>query len=119
MSYTFEVGDETAWSPAERVGKLYVGMAKAAADVLKLPTGLDTDSGDLYEIDVPVFGAFVSGMLALRAASGHMYLHMLLDGILPVSVAMLYRAGGSLTPATPDERALVERIRAMDLPMAR
>jgi hypothetical protein len=118
MSYIFEVADEWVWSPANRVGQLYVGMAEAAAAVLRLPTGLTTDSGDIYEVDVLAFGAFAGAMLALRASSSHMYLHMLLDGVLPLSVAMLYRAGGSLTPATADESELLDRIRAMDLPMA-
>ena len=118
MSYIFEVNDDWVWSPANRPGQLYVGMAEAAA-VLKLPTGLQTDSGDTYEIDVPTFGAFVGGMLALRASSGHMYLNMMLDGILPVSVAMLYRAGGAQLPATSAERDLLAEIRAIDLPMTR
>jgi len=118
MSYIFEVDDEWVWSPAHRVGELYVGMVEAAAAVLKSPTGLTTDSGDLYEIDVPVFGALAAGMLALRASTGHIYLAMMLDGILPVSVAMLYRAGGTLAPATSAECDLLAAIRAMDLPMA-
>ncbi|MFC4033303.1 DUF6086 family protein [Streptomyces polygonati] len=117
MSYIFEVEGDWVWTPANRPGRLYVGMADAAAAVLGLPTGLETDSGDTYEIDVPAFGAFVGGMLTLRASSGHLYLNMMLDGILPLSVAILYRAGGSLSPATPDERDLLVRIRAMDLPM--
>jgi hypothetical protein len=119
MSYIFEVADEWVWSPANQVGQLYVGMAGAAAAVLRVPTGLSTDSGDTYEVDVPVFGTFVGGMLSLRASSGHMYLRMMLDGVLPLSVAILYRAGQVLTPATHAERELLAQIRAMDLPMAR
>jgi hypothetical protein len=49
--------------------------------------GLATDSGEQYEIDVPVFGAMVAGMLALRASTGHIYLAMMLDGILPAPVS--------------------------------
>jgi hypothetical protein len=119
MTYSFDVDDDTVWSPYNQLGELYVGMLGAVANVLKLPTGLETDGGEFYDIDLPAFGILVGGMLVLRAGSDHLYLKMLLDGILPLSVAMLYSGGGALTPATSRERDLLAEIRAMYLPMAR
>jgi len=37
MSYIFDVGDDSVWSPSNRVGQLYVGMLNAAAEALQVP----------------------------------------------------------------------------------
>ncbi|WHM36532.1 DUF6086 family protein [Streptomyces sp. BPTC-684] len=118
MSYIFDVRETTVWSPANQVGKLYVGMLNAAADVLRLPSGLGDDLGDMYEIDPARFGSLVHEMLSTRAASDHQYLWMLLDGILPISIAMLERGGVPVVARGEMEEKYLAMVHAMKLPMA-
>ncbi|GAA0374713.1 DUF6086 family protein [Streptomyces blastmyceticus] len=118
MSYMFELGDETIWSPTNRVGQLYIGMLRATADVLEQPTGLDAVSEDLYDIDLSAFSSLVRRMLSVRTESVHPYMWRLLDGVLPICVAMVERAGGTVIATTEEEAAYLAEVHAMDLPMA-
>ncbi|MDF3293276.1 DUF6086 family protein [Streptomyces silvisoli] len=117
MSYTFEIDDEIVWGPANQVGNLYVGMINAVASTLKLPTGLEPNGDDLYSVDPVVFGTLVKQMLAMYTSSSHPYMHMLLDGVLPISLAMLERCGGKITIETAEQAEYFSRYREMDLPM--
>ncbi|MFF2926914.1 DUF6086 family protein [Streptomyces celluloflavus] len=117
MSYIFDVEDDTVWSPSNRVGELYVGMLNAAAGTLRLPTGLSPDTGDMYEIDIAKFGPLVKEMLATRAHSSHQYLWMLMDGVLPISITILERAGSEIVADTQEEQRYLARVHGMKLPM--
>ncbi|MGW4273372.1 DUF6086 family protein [Streptomyces seoulensis] len=117
MTYSFIIDDDTVWGPANRVGRLYAGMAEAVADVLGLPTGLGEDIGEMFEIDTAQFSAFTQAMLAVRAESSHQYFWILLDSVLPISIAMLRRAGRPATPQTAQETDYLAMVNEMDLPM--
>lgn len=117
MSYVFLVGEDMVWSPTRRVGELYVGMLAVAADVLKQPTGLGPDLGEMYEIDMIAFEAFLKELLAFRAESYHQYLWMLVDGVLPISIAMFERGGGVITGETDRQNEYLAEVHRMDLPM--
>ncbi|CCB74094.1 MULTISPECIES: DUF6086 family protein [Streptomycetaceae] len=110
MSYYFEVGDETVWNPASRVGELYVGMLEAAAAVLKVPSGLTPGADESY-IDMPVFEVLVQKMLAYRIEVGHPAMSIMLDGILPLSIMLVEKGGGTLAVTTEQERRYLTEAR--------
>jgi Family of unknown function (DUF6086) len=95
MSYIFEWGDETVWSPALRVGKLYVTLADALAAELSIPHGLSAMASDYYEVDRDRFAAFIA---ALRdwSPAGHPVGRALLGGFLTTSLVLLERMGAAL-----------------------
>jgi uncharacterized protein DUF6086 len=92
MSYVFEWDNKTVWSPALRVGKLYVMLADALAAVVSVPHGLAAMASDFYEVDRDKFAAFVT---ALRVWSpvGHVVGDALVGGFLATSLVMLERMG--------------------------
>jgi hypothetical protein len=92
MSYIFEAGDTTVWSPALRVGSLFVTMAECLAAWEGVPTGLSAMASDFYEIDVDVFGAFVQTLLN-DSSAGHPVYDQVLDGFIATCLVMLERAG--------------------------
>jgi Family of unknown function (DUF6086) len=94
MSYVFEWGDETVWSPALRVGSLYVTLAEALAAMLSVPHGLSAMASDYYEVDRDRFAAFIA---ALRdwSPDSHVVGSALLGGFLTTSLVLLGRMGAA------------------------
>jgi Family of unknown function (DUF6086) len=90
MSYVFEWNDETLWSPALRVGKLYVTLADALAAMLSVPHGLSAMASDYYEVDRDRFAAFIGALRAL-SPEGHVVGRELLSGFLTTSLVLLRR----------------------------
>lgn len=117
MTYTYIINDDTVWGPANTVGRLYAGMLEAAAQVLGSQTGLGEDIGGMFEVDAGKFSACTQELLSLRAVSSHQYLWMLLDSVLPISIAMLNRAGIPASGQTQPEREYLATVNAMNLPM--
>jgi hypothetical protein len=95
MSYVFECGDETVWSPALRVGELYVTLAEALAAMLSVPSGLSAMASDYYEVDRDQFTAFIA---ALRdwVPGAHAVGGALLGGFLTTSLVLVQRMGAVL-----------------------
>jgi hypothetical protein len=91
MSYIFEADDTTVWSPALRVGSLFVSMAECLADWEGVPTGLSAMASDYYEIDVGAFGAFVQALLN-DSSAGHAIFGQILHGFVATCLVMLERA---------------------------
>ena len=112
MSYIFKHGDRVVWSPALRVGELYVGLARALEPLLGVESGLDPMASDFYRIDGVRFEAFVTAMAAFPK---HPIAHRLLDGIYVTSLAMLDRmVDGSAERLDPASAAEVgELLRQM------
>ena len=94
MSYVFEWDDETVWSPALRVGKLYVTLADALAAVLSIPHGLSAMASDYYEVDRDRFAAFIAALRAWSPGS-HAVGRALLGGFLTTSLVLLERMGAA------------------------
>jgi hypothetical protein len=117
VSYVFDVGDDTVWSPALRVGDLYVRFATELAEVLRVPTGLTAVASDMYEIDIDLYENFVSKLFEMYFSSSHPVLRGLVESVLAPSVVVLERGGRPLTPKTVDEEEFLNRAR--ELSMAR
>ena len=117
MSYIFDVDNETVWSPALRVGDLYVRFLREVAGAIGEPTGLTPLASDMYDIEVNVYGVLIRKMVDVYFSSGSIVLRRLIEGVLLPSVVILERAGHPLSPQSEEERDLIDRARS--LPMAR
>lgn len=106
MSYIFDVGEDTVWSPALRVGQTYVGSARQLGALLDVETGFHQVADDMVEIDVDSFERFTRALLDEHLRSDHPVHRVLIRGTLLVSLAILGRAGRSLEPKTRAERDL-------------
>ncbi|MFI6171675.1 DUF6086 family protein [Nocardia sp. NPDC051052] len=117
MSYVFEIDNETVWSPALRVGDLYVRMLQDVGSVLGAPTGLSSVASDLWKIDIDAFETLVRLMYETYFDSSHQVFHVLIEGVLASSIVILERGGKNISPATDRERELLDM--AFRLSMAR
>ncbi|MFE4540046.1 DUF6086 family protein [Streptomyces scopuliridis] len=117
MSYTFDIGDDTIWGPANSVARVFLGTVRTLSEEYRVPSGFGDDLMGMVEIDPVAFAAFVQRVLAERAQSLHMYKSMMLDGILPILIAMADRGKLGVTARTPEENAYLEEVRARKLPM--
>ncbi|MCF6475761.1 hypothetical protein FAF44_46585 [Nonomuraea sp. MG754425] len=90
MSYVFDIADRTVWSPALKVGKLYIEMVASVARILGRPSGVHAIANDYYDIDLAQFQAFVDAMAIEYAESNHDIYRHLLGVILPISVALIF-----------------------------
>jgi hypothetical protein len=93
VSYEFEVGGDTMWSPALQVGLIYEGFVQALERVTGRPAGWVKTAGDTEEIDVDTFTYFVDGLLDMYSRSNHTILHAQLTSVIEVSLVILERAG--------------------------
>jgi hypothetical protein len=110
VSYVFDVGDETIWSPSLRTGRLYVGLTDCLAELEGRPTGLSAISSDMYEIDPKSFEILVRAIFeAYFSTDNHVYRSQL-RGWLLTSLALLKRIGSEITPANDDERLFLESV---------
>ncbi|MEV6423965.1 DUF6086 family protein [Streptomyces sp. NPDC051662] len=103
MSYTFDIGDDTIWGPANSVAHIFLGTVKTLSEEYRLPSGVGDDLMGMVEIDPVEFTAFVQRVLAERAQSLHLYKSMMLDGILPLLIAMADRGKLGLCARSPEE----------------
>jgi Family of unknown function (DUF6086) len=112
VSYIFDVGDETVWSPALRVGELFVGQLRLAAISVKQETGLKAVASDMYEIDIEEFELFVRKMFNEYSSSNNFIYRELLRGMLATSLVLLERAGVVIEPVTDDQRSFIGELDA-------
>jgi uncharacterized protein DUF6086 len=117
MTYTFDVGDDTIWGPANSVARIFMGIVKTLSDEYGVPSGLGEDLMGMVEINPVEFSGLVQRVLAERAKSLHMYKSMMLDGILPILIAMADRGAMGVAGRTPEESEYLEEVRARKLPM--
>lgn len=92
MSYIFEAGDNTLWSPSLHVGAVFIEVAEGLGRATKVPTGLTAMASDYIIVDTAAFGAFVRSLLADPAA-GHPVFVQLTQGFLATCAVLLERAG--------------------------
>jgi hypothetical protein len=95
MSYAFDIDGRTVWSPALRIGLLYVRMAGDLSEFGGGPHGLSPQTSDTYDIDVAVFSSFVRSLLT-DSGTGHPIYCELTRGFVAISLAMLERAGAPM-----------------------
>ncbi|WP_406628860.1 DUF6086 family protein [Amycolatopsis sp. WGS_07] len=95
MSYVFDAGGETVWSPSLRMGKLFVSMAETLASNfdLDLPSaGFTAMASDYYYLDPPRLAAFVRTLLGSSVASHPVY-WQLARGFLAICLVLLEECG--------------------------
>ncbi|MDN3241313.1 DUF6086 family protein [Glycomyces tritici] len=92
MSYIFDVGDETVWSPSLSVGRLYVETTEAMGLSIGVSTGLIAEASDMYELHPQQFPAFVYE-LGFGSTSKHEVYRSLVRGFVAVSLVMMERGG--------------------------
>ncbi|MEV4874848.1 DUF6086 family protein [Streptomyces cyaneofuscatus] len=117
MSYTFDIGDDTIWAPANSVARIFLGTVKTLSEEYHVPSGFGDDLMGMVEIDPTDFAEFVQRVLAERARSLHLYKSMMLDGILPILITLATRGRMAVTGRSPEESAYLEEVRSRELPM--
>jgi hypothetical protein len=116
MSYIFDIDDVTVWSPALRVGKLYVSMAQDVAGLLETSTGMTAMASDYWELDLQDFDSFVRVMYGIYFSSEHPVFRNLIGAVLAPSIVLLERGGKPITPRSEEEREFLERAHALPMP---
>lgn len=92
MSYIFDMGDETVWSPSLRTGRLYVGLTNCIADLQGRPSGLVANAEDMYALDPDEFRSLVDAVYANFSSTDHHVYRGQLRGWLLTSLVLLQRA---------------------------
>ncbi|MDN3351355.1 DUF6086 family protein [Actinomadura sp. DC4] len=104
MSYIFDIGDETIWSPSLRTGRLYVGLTTCIADLEGRPSGLVANAEDMYALEPGEFRSLVEAVHANFFSTEHQVYRGQLRGWLMTSLVLLQRAHLDLPVANePDE----------------
>ena len=107
MSYIFDVGEDTVWSPSLRIGRLYVALTNCVAGEGGGGTGLDAIADDMYQIDLPAFEAVVKAAYDDFFSTDHPIHRELLRGWLAVSVVLLERAGTPIEARTEEQKSFL------------
>jgi len=94
MSYIFDIDDITVWSPALRIGELYVGFVHVVESQMDETSGFKDIASDMIDIDANSFIGFVNVLITLSATPHqNRLLSWHLRSILGPSIVMLQRAG--------------------------
>ncbi|WP_370010970.1 DUF6086 family protein [Nocardia cyriacigeorgica] len=117
MSYAFEVGDETVWSPSLQVGELFVGMLQSTAASLGMKSGLSPIASDMWEIDIDDFERLVVKLYDLHLSTSHSVLRSMIEGIIGPCLVILERAGRPIIPVGDAGRQLIDQANALSMPM--
>lgn len=115
MSFIFDVGDDTVWSPALQVGELYVRFVAQVADLVGVPTGLSEMASDYYYVDPDVFEVLVKKIFEKNFRGTHRIGRAMLESILAPSVVILDRIDRPLSADTPEELAFLEKARTLSM----
>jgi hypothetical protein len=107
MGFIFDVGEDTVWSPALRVGQLYIAATRCVAVELNRPTGLVAVAEDMYQIDLAKFEVFVKDLFAAFSSTNHQVYRELVRGVLLPSLVLLERAGVSPDTTSDAESAII------------
>ncbi len=115
MSYAFDVEGVTVWSPALRVGSIFVGYLRVLEQVVGTPAGFTANGSDMVKIDLLPYAAFLERLLQMRMATGHEQLVEMIDIVLVPSLVIIERggAGGSLEIDRALSNAAAELSRSM------
>lgn len=116
VSYVFDVGDDTVWSPALRVGDLYVRFLSQLGDLFGLPTGLSAMASDYYYLDPDAFETFIKRVFEENFRCLHHVGRTMVESVLAPSVVILDRINRPLSASTPEQRDFLEKARALSMP---
>src|SRR5262245_60947802 len=108
MSYVFDAGNEGIWSPALRVGELFVATADSLAAIVDTDTGLHAVANDYYDITAQEFFDFVQALLHSPYLN-HPVFWELSRGFLATALVLLDRAG---MPVPDDEPHMADLLAA-------
>lgn len=115
VSYVFDVGDDTVWSPALRVRDLYVRFLTQLGDHFGLPTGLNAMASDYYYIDPATFETFVRKLFEENFRSSHQVGRAMVESVLAPSIVILDRINRPVSASTPEQREFLEKARALSM----
>ncbi|HEY3471337.1 MAG TPA: DUF6086 family protein [Amycolatopsis sp.] len=110
MSYVFDVDGEVVWSPALRIGKLFMDMAgtlAADAGTDLAAAGFTMNASDYYYVDPVALGGFVRTLLAGSVVTNPVYKE-LARGFLVACLVLLERTGVVLEPVSEAQRDLFD-----------
>ncbi|MFJ2649663.1 DUF6086 family protein [Streptomyces sp. NPDC087420] len=96
MSCFFSVDGVDVWNPSNRVARLFTGQAEVAADVYGVGSGLGGIVDDECEVDREIFSQFIDTLVAKHRESNNQVLRVLLEGVIPVGLVLLDRAGETM-----------------------
>jgi len=116
MSYAFEVGDQTVWSPSLRVGDLFVRMHSDTCSVLGTATGLTAIASDMYEIDIEVFERATLAVFNEYSSSQNATFKAMLGATLGPAVNILNYCQRPLTPRSNEESAFISWANGLSMP---
>ncbi|WP_396912918.1 DUF6086 family protein [Mycolicibacterium sp.] len=115
MSFIFDVADDTVWSPALRVGDLYVRFITQIADMLSLNSGLTAMASDYYYIDPDVFEVLVKKIFEENFHSTHQIGRAMLESVLAPSIVILDRIDRPLSGSTHEQQAFLAKARTLSM----
>lgn len=103
MSYSFDVETLTVWSPALRVGEIYVAYVRGLEAAYGKSSGISSIAEDMAEIEPKTFLVFVQDIASVLASSSHAILELELRAVVIPAVVMLERAGLKVTLSGRDD----------------
>lgn len=115
MSQYYEVDGESVWNPATGASQLFLAHVRVYEEWLELPSGFGPMENDECAIDVPVFEAFVHGLLERHNRTAHTVINALSDGFLATVLALAARIG--LDVRLPEPPATLEGFMAVQVPL--
>ncbi|MEV6877764.1 DUF6086 family protein [Amycolatopsis sp. NPDC051128] len=116
----FDVDGEVVWSPALRIGQLFMSMAGTLADNagVDLPAaGFTMMASDYYYVDPPALAGFVRTLLAGSVVTHSVYKE-LARGFVVACLVLLERAGVSMEPSDEAQRDLFDARAALAASMS-
>lgn len=102
VSFVFAVGRDVVWSPALRVGQVYVAEVRALEDIVEESAGFSENASDMIVLNPKKLKSFVVAAVAMNQGQ-HQVLDMLLSPVLLPSIVMLERSGLSLNGLVPSD----------------
>jgi hypothetical protein len=101
----------TLWDGATAVTQLFARQAEAVVPIAGRPSGVVPQRNGEYEIDLPVFTAFVGALVRRYRSSTHAVLRTLIESVAAVGIVMVERAGEEIVelaePAVPMDMSSV------------
>ncbi|MFC4377415.1 DUF6086 family protein [Nocardia halotolerans] len=116
MSYAFEVGDQTVWSPALRVGDLFVRIHSDVCSVVDVATGLTAVANDMYEIDIEVFKESTQAIFDEYFRSNHPEFRAMVGPTLSLGVNILNYCQQPLTPRSQEQSDFISWANSLSMP---
>ncbi|MGY4102599.1 DUF6086 family protein [Nocardia sp. R16R-3T] len=116
MSYVFDVDDQTVWSPALRVGELFVRIHTDVCSVLNMATGITAIANDMYEIDLEIFEKTTLAIFNEYISSQNAAFKAMLGATLGPAVNILNYCKRPLTPRSNEEGAFISWATSLGMP---